>query len=71
MSTHVNPKFPHRHNKDGSCESICTACLLTLAKRQDEDELLAFELTHVCDPIRLFQLGKLESFDRAGANAAF
>ena len=46
------PLFPHRHNADGSFDSICTECLATVATRKTEDELYLAELSHVCDPLR-------------------
>jgi len=70
MSTQTSPRFPHRHNNDGSHDSICTACLATVARREDENELLEFELSHVCDPIRLFQHGNFSSWDPAKSHIA-
>jgi len=64
MSTQTNPRFPHRHNKDGSHDAVCTACLVTVAKRWDESELLEFELSHVCDPVRLFTRGDFSPWDQ-------
>ena len=58
MFSQVNPKYPHRHNTDGSYDSICSMCLLTVASVKTEHELALCERTHVCDPIRLYQLGR-------------
>ena len=41
--------FPHRHNADGSYDSICTACLRTVATAWQEAELSFRESTHVCN----------------------
>jgi hypothetical protein len=41
-------EFPHRHNPDGSCDSICSKCFVTVATSYKEAELLAHELKHVC-----------------------
>lgn len=41
-------KFPHRHNRDGSYDSICSRCLVTVATSYKESELLAHEQKHVC-----------------------
>jgi hypothetical protein len=41
-------KYPHRVNLDGSWDSICPRCYLTIANRKTERELAAFEKTHVC-----------------------
>jgi hypothetical protein len=32
-------KFPHRHNRDGTYDSICTACFATIASVRDEELL--------------------------------
>jgi hypothetical protein len=42
-------KFPHRHNKDGSYDSICPTCFHTIATVKYEFELSAHELKHVCE----------------------
>jgi hypothetical protein len=41
-------KYPHRVNLDGSWDSICTRCFLTVANCKTEGELAEFEKTHVC-----------------------
>jgi hypothetical protein len=38
-------------------DSICSDCLVTIASAKDEDELARLEQAHVCDPVRLYQLG--------------
>jgi hypothetical protein len=48
--------FPHRTNKDGSYDSICTRCLTTIATVSAEPELARHERNHTCNPIRLYQL---------------
>jgi len=48
MENRREPFFPHRRNPDGSFDSICLDCLLTIASRQTEDELIAAERAHVC-----------------------
>src|SRR5579863_2312785 len=42
-------EFPHRHNGDGTYDSICTVCLATVATSQNEAELRVQEEAHVCD----------------------
>jgi len=42
--------FAHRKNPDASIDSICTACFLTVASEFREDNLIAHEERHVCDP---------------------
>jgi hypothetical protein len=44
------PIFPHRHNKDGSFDSICTTCFATVASAQLDAELAVYDRKHVCDP---------------------
>jgi hypothetical protein len=48
--------FPHRSNQDGTYDSICTMCLLTIATVSAEAELARHEREHACNPIRLYQL---------------
>ena len=45
--------FPHRYNPDGSYDSICTACLKTVARAWNENELSSPESAHICDPARI------------------
>ena len=49
----VEVKFHHRHNKYGGHDSICSACLMTVACVEDESELAYRESKHVCDSIHL------------------
>jgi hypothetical protein len=51
-----NANFPHRHNRDGSYDSICTTCQATVARVSKETELAQFEHSHACNPARLYQL---------------
>jgi hypothetical protein len=51
-------KFPHRHNRDGSNDSICTTCLATVASVQNEEELGSYESAHVCDPINTYRISQ-------------
>ena len=41
-------KYSHRVNLDGSWDSICTRCFLTIAHSKIEPELAALEVTHSC-----------------------
>jgi hypothetical protein len=56
MAHFSGPGFPHRRNPDGSYDSICTACLATVATAQREEQLYPRELSHVCDPLRLYDI---------------
>ena len=45
----ATPQFSHRHNSDGSWDSICHCCLLTIATRREESDLEIIEKTHDCE----------------------
>jgi hypothetical protein len=51
MLTPLKPGFPHRHNANGTHDSICEACFATVAMVQNEWELAAYESAHICDPL--------------------
>ena len=51
-------KFPHRHNRIGSHDSICTTCLATIASVWHEEELLSYESAHACDPMNLYRVSQ-------------
>jgi hypothetical protein len=57
MAHQVRPTFPHRHNRNGIVDSICSECLVTIASSKEEQELTRHESAHACDPVRLYQLG--------------
>ena len=40
--------YAHRHNRDGSIDSICKTCFATVAQVQDEVTLTQHERTHCC-----------------------
>jgi hypothetical protein len=48
--------FPHRHNKDGTFDSICPRCYKTVANGQSEVNLAIAEMQHTCHPLELLQL---------------
>jgi hypothetical protein len=50
--------FPHRLNPNGTYDSICKECHLTVASSQDESKLASSERDHACNPIRLYQLAE-------------
>ncbi|MGA2848569.1 MAG: hypothetical protein ABSE46_06215 [Terracidiphilus sp.] len=53
--------FPHRLNPNGSYDSICTECHLTVASSRDEAALANYEQDHACNPIRIYQLAEDQS----------
>lgn len=44
------PPFVHRPNRDGTIDSICSRCVVTVANARYEFELHALEQDHFCDP---------------------
>jgi hypothetical protein len=51
-------QFPHRRNMDGTHDSICRGCLMTIATVEEEDELAGFESRHTCDPMRAYRVSQ-------------
>jgi hypothetical protein len=49
--------FPHRHNEDGSHDSICPTCFATVATETNESKLRLRELAHNCDPMQVHRVG--------------
>ena len=58
MFQQFRPNFPHRLNADGSYNSICTLCRITVATAKAEKELAPHEQNHKCNPLRLYQLSE-------------
>jgi len=44
----IHVEFPHRHNADGTYDSICRRCFRTIATERVEEDLKAEELAHHC-----------------------
>ena len=44
----VSRIYPHRQNKDGSYDSICLTCFLTISHANTETELKEQEKAHLC-----------------------
>lgn len=42
-------KFAHRKNRDGSFDSICLKCFITIDNGNEEEDLDVAEYIHVCD----------------------
>lgn len=57
-ATLIHPAFAHRTNRDGTIDSICRECFVTVATALWESELDQPEQTHVCDPWVLKQYNK-------------
>jgi hypothetical protein len=58
MDSQIGITFPHRHNTDGTHDSICTACFLTVGTEEMEAKLRPYELAHVCDPVELYRVSQ-------------
>jgi hypothetical protein len=52
----IRPAFPHRKNFNGSFDSICRKCLVTIATSLNETDLLEAEAAHVCSGLDLKRL---------------
>lgn len=46
-------KFIHRINEDGSIDSICRDCFVTIATGRTRSDLEAQERQHTCEPMIL------------------
>jgi hypothetical protein len=49
--------YPHRKNKDGSYDSICPTCFLTVCSATSETDLQEREEAHLCAPSLLSKSG--------------
>jgi hypothetical protein len=56
MASQLTCRFPHRHNRNGSHDSICISCYATVASVQNEADLAQHEQKHVCDRSLLITL---------------
>ena len=53
MRSILASEFPHRSNKDGTIDSICPYCFITIGTATWEADLEQLEIIHVCNPERL------------------
>lgn len=53
MAVSARPTFPHRRNADGTYDSICTKCFVTVASTNNEADLLKAEEAHICSGLDL------------------
>lgn len=58
--------YPHRRNKDGSYDSICLTCFLTVSHANTEAELPKLDLNHVC---RITPLSKRSNYKEESTDA--
>jgi hypothetical protein len=54
-------KFAHRFNPDGTVDSICPRCFVTVDSAAKELDLVVNEEKHICDP---FLVARYEFFGR-------
>lgn len=55
MPPPAGPSFAHRNNPDGTTDSICRRCFVTVSNSIWEAELERAERDHICDPATLRQ----------------
>lgn len=53
LSQSADKTFPHRRNPDGTFDSICTQCFVTVATEGTEAELQSAERSHACQGLDL------------------
>ena len=63
--------FHHRNNTNGNHDSICNGCFLTVATASEEFELAPLEDSHVCDPVRVYQVSEYARHALANLNRNF
>jgi hypothetical protein len=54
-------KFIHRINEDGSIDSICRDCFITIATAFSRAELALQEQNHACEPMLLERYKKVSA----------
>lgn len=55
MAHPENTTFHHRHRDNGTVDSICPHCYLTIAFAIEKQHVSLVEHIHECDPLRLSQ----------------
>lgn len=53
--------FAHRVNRDGTIDSICKTCYMTVGTAEETLPLVKLEAAHVCDPWRLEVIAAIAS----------
>jgi len=62
MATDRIPFYPHRQNRDGSYDSICSRCFAIVAHAKTVTELNSYQKNHVCEESFLADRGALSGF---------
>ena len=55
--TQSNSLYPHRLNRDGSFDSICLICFMTVSTSKIESELDKSDANHICESSFLAERG--------------
>jgi hypothetical protein len=58
------PFYPHRLNQDGSYASICTRCYAVIATSDNSEDLVPYDIAHVCRPGSFLLRGTLSRHPR-------
>ncbi len=61
MTSRPNSLYPHRLNKDGSFDSICPTCFMTVAAAKSEIELVEYDANHICESSLLAERGMFQA----------
>jgi hypothetical protein len=71
MAKRLELGFPHRHNANGTHDSICTKCFVTVATAKNEPELEGHESAHVCNPVDVSRFSRGASVPYEARAATF
>jgi hypothetical protein len=55
--------FAHRYNPDGTIDSICKICFMTVSTAETPDDLKALEFSHACEEWRTEVIRRVLSAD--------
>ena len=72
MPSQKGSYFHHRLNRNGTYDSICPGCYITVATTSQEGDLVLHEKTHECDPLMASQISQYAQrvFDKMEVFAA-
>jgi hypothetical protein len=61
--------YAHRPNYDGTLDSVCKLCYLTVARAYRETDLIHLEVRHICQPVERRRSTRIAHrvFDNVGA----
>jgi hypothetical protein len=61
MTDKAKTLYPHRRNRDGSFDSICLTCFMTVATAKTEIELAESDAKHICESALLAERGMFQT----------